>query len=199
MTTKVQSDVHGGSKAPWKGLKTQAWSERTPKYAFKSASPGEKRTLGAQLRPKPGMATSNPVDPGPLEMTAIAQSDVRGGSKTPGGGLKTRAWSARIPQYAFKSASPGEKRALGAQLRPKPGMAASNPVDPGPLEMTTIAQSDERGGSNKPWGRQKLEHGAHASPRMLSSRLLQVKNALSELSYDQNRAWPPRTQWTPVP
>jgi len=48
----------------------------------------------------------------------------------PGGGLKTRAWSARIPQSAFKSAYLGEKRTLGAQLRPKPGLAASHPVDP---------------------------------------------------------------------
>ena len=154
MTTKVQSDVHGGSKAPWKGLKTQAWSERTPKYAFKSASLREKRALGAQLRPKPGMAASHPVDPGPLEMTTKVQSDVHGGSKAPLKGLKTRAWSARTPQYAFKSASPGEKRTLGAQLRPKPGMATSNPVDPGPLEIPTTGNQMSNG-SKTPWGRPK--------------------------------------------
>ena len=70
----------------------------------------------------------------------------------PGGGLKARVLGARISQYAFKSASPGEKRALGAQLRLNPGLAASRPVDPGPLEMTTTVQSDERSDSKTPVG-----------------------------------------------
>ena len=141
-------------KHPWGGLKSRARSARTHQYAFKSASPGEKRALGAQLRPKPSLANSHPVDPGPLEMTTKVQSDVHGGSKEPWKGLKTRAWSARTPQYAFKSASPGEKRTLGAQLRPKPGMATSNPVDPGPLEIPTTGNQMSNG-SKTPWGRPK--------------------------------------------
>ena len=48
------------------------------------------------------------------------QSDVRGSSDTPWVGLKPQAWSARTPQFFFKSASPDEKLAHGAQLPPKP-------------------------------------------------------------------------------
>ena len=39
------------------------------------------------------------------------------------GRLKTQARSARTPQCAFKSASPVEKLAHGAQLPPEPGLA----------------------------------------------------------------------------
>ena len=68
----------------------------------------------------------------------------------PGGRLKTRAWVTRTPRCAFKSASPGENFALGANLPPKPGLNASHPVNPGPIEMPTTAHSDERGGSDTP-------------------------------------------------
>ena len=178
MAALSQSDVRGGSKPPRGRLKTRSRSALISQCAIKSASPGEKRTLGAKLRPKPGLAASHPVDPGPFEMTTTVQSGECGGSKTPWQRLKARAWRESIPQYAFKSASQGEKRPLGAQLRHKPGLAVSNPVDPSSLEKTEIARSD----------------GTHASPSMLSILLLQVKNTLPEPIYDQNRTWPPRTR-----
>ena len=122
LLTIVQSDVRGGSGTPWGRLKTQAWSARTPQCAFKSASPVEKLAHEAQL-PTNGLGASHPVDPRPPETTTAVQSDVRGGSSTPWGRLRTQAWCARTPQCAFKSASPVEKLAHGAQLTPKPGLA----------------------------------------------------------------------------
>ena len=101
----------------------KAWSARTTQCAFKSPSPIEKLAHGAQLPPKNGLGASQSVDPIPPDTTAIVQSDVRGGSSTPWGRLKTQAWSARTPQCAFKSPSPVEKLAHGAQLPPKTGLA----------------------------------------------------------------------------
>ena len=64
-TAIVQSDVRGSSSTPLKGLKTQAWSARTPQCAFKSASPVEKLAHGVQSPPKPGLgvAPSGPKFP----------------------------------------------------------------------------------------------------------------------------------------
>ena len=119
----VQSDVRSGSSAPGIRRKTQAWSARTPRCAFKSPSPVEKLAQRAQLPPKTGLGASHRVDPSPPETTAIVPSDVRGGSRKSWGRLKTQAWSAHTPRCAFKSPSPVEKLAHGAQLPPKPGLA----------------------------------------------------------------------------
>ena len=73
----------------------------------------------------------NPVSPTQHSSNASA---ARGDTKHALGGLKTRAWGVHIPLYAYKSASPGEKLALGAHLPPKPGLIASHPVDPSPLK-----------------------------------------------------------------
>ena len=54
----------------------------------------------------------------------IVQSDVRGGSNKPRRDQQ-RKHGARTPQCAFKSASPVEKLAHGAQLPPKPGLSHS--------------------------------------------------------------------------
>ena len=98
------------------------------------------------------MAATHPEEPGPLEMPTTMQSDSRSGPNRAMGWLKTRARDANTPQCAFKSASPVGKLALGAHLAPKPGMAASHLVDPTPLEMPTIFQSDPRSGLTKPLG-----------------------------------------------
>ena len=55
--------------------------------------------------------------------------------------------------------------------------------------LLRIVQSDVRGGSNKPGREQQRKHGAHALSSVLSSRPLQLKNLLPELTYHQNRAW----------
>ena len=56
LLTTVQSDVRGGSNMPCARPTTQAWIERTPQFAFNSATPIEKLAHGAQLPPNPGLA-----------------------------------------------------------------------------------------------------------------------------------------------
>ena len=67
-----------------------------------------------------GLDAPHQVVTSPPETTTIVQSDERGGSNPPQARQKTHAWSLRTHQCAFKSASPVEKLAHGAQLPPKP-------------------------------------------------------------------------------
>ena len=78
-----------------------------------------KTSSRSSVTTKNGLGASHRVDPSPSETTAIVQSDVREGSNTPWGRLNSQAWSARTPKCAFKSASPVEKLAHGAQLQQK--------------------------------------------------------------------------------
>ena len=80
----------------------RVWSARIPQYAFKSAYQGKKRSHGAQLRLNPGLATSHPVDPGPLEMTTIVQLDVRDDSYTPSRGAKNASMERTHPPVSFQ-------------------------------------------------------------------------------------------------
>ena len=80
-----------------------------------------KTSSRSSVTTKNGLGASHRVDPIPPLTTMIVQSDVRGGSSTPRRRLKTQAWSARTPRCAFKSASPVETLAHGAQFPPKPG------------------------------------------------------------------------------
>ena len=48
--------------------------------------------------------------------------------------------------------------------------------------MYEAAPANPKRGKNR-------QYGAHAHPSVLSSRFLQLKNQLTELSYHQNRAW----------
>ena len=75
------------------------------------------------INPQNGLGASHRVDSSSPETTTIVQSDVRGSSSTPWERLKTQAWSARTPRCAFKSPSPVQKLAHGAQLPPKMDLA----------------------------------------------------------------------------
>ena len=116
--TIVQSDVRGGSKKNWARPTTQARSARTPQCAFKLASPVEKlapeltyhQTGAWRLAPSGPKSTRNIYDSA-IRCTGRLQHTLRE--------AKTRAWSARTLQCAFKSASPVKKLAHGAQLPPK--------------------------------------------------------------------------------